>query len=1089
MTSHSKPDWPFREAFSVDVGPLCCETSVGSSCCNPRGHECSPAGQYRLLDRRDFLRLTGLTGAAVAGSSLLGRTWGLQPPRDQTWRGRSAPRLAADHLVPYDKALDPKWVNALTQRGTVRTFSGSDLLTIGMPVGGIAAGQMYLTGDGRLACWQIFNQNYFSGYGADNYRGRVTPKVGGLEFLLRINNSLVGPISRQTFPDLAFTGTYPIARISYGPVPGHSVELSLDAFSPFVPLNAPDSALPATIFEFTIHNTGTSEVTIEVEGQLINNLCPVSRRETELWGRSRYIESDHYLTLQHSVVPAPVPLDQPLLRPAILIADFENENYGDWVLTSSAFGSAPARGTQPLQQTVSGYLGKGLINTYPGTDDAMGSLTSPPFTIERRFINFLIGGGSHTGDTCINLLIDGNLARTATGKDNELLTWASWDVGEFEGQEAVIAVVDRRTGAWGHINVDHIEMADERRRNIIGSPETLPDSGTLALACRGGRRDPLVLGDDGSAPLDTQYSTAIRGVFSPAIVLKAGESRTVTFVLAWHMPNTQPAGRGHFYSNRFGVAADVTAYVMKNFDELSGRTRLWTKTFYEDSTLPWWLLDRLHSTVANLATGTTQWWKNGRFWAWEGVGCCAGTCTHVWNYAQAMAWLFPQLERSARTMQDLNPEAGYHDNGCVGFRGEDDPNYAADGQCGTVLKCYREHLLSGNIAFLKENWPRIRRALEYSMERDAMPPTKTEAPTSEPDGIIESTQHNTYDIQFEGANSFVTGLYLAALRAGAAMAREMGEDAFAAKCIRLAQRGSEASIERLWNGEYFAQQVDLTRFPKFQYGDGCLADHMLGQTWAHLLDLGHLYPQDMVKSSIRAVWLYNWAPDLRAHNMIHKPDRWFIEPGEGGMLICTWPKSRHLDQGVLYRDEVWTGSEYQVASHLIAEGMNIEGLAVCRAIDDRYHPSKRNPFNEVECGDHYARALSSWGVYLNILGLRYHGPRGELKLNPCLSPEDFSAAFTTAEGWGLLRQTRPAADRQINSISLRFGTLRLNTLTLGLADGHIPVRISATLRPANGGESSIDATFQKTVRAGQVELRFDAPVVIPEGASLEVMLQ
>ena len=111
--------------------------------------------------------------------------------------------------------------------------------------------------------------------------------------------------------------------------------------------------------------------------------------------------------------------------------------------------------------------------------------------------------------------------------------------------------------------------------------------------------------------------------------------------------------------------------------------------------------------ISTLATGTCQWWANGRFWAWEGVGCCNGTCTHVWNYAHGMARLFPELERSARTKQDLGP-AFDPKTGRVGFRGEDPHSpYAADGQCGTVLKCYREHLMSKDDSFLKENWPRI----------------------------------------------------------------------------------------------------------------------------------------------------------------------------------------------------------------------------------------------------------------------------------------------------------------------------------------------------------------------------------------------
>src|SRR5207302_4071006 len=215
----------------------------------------------------------------------------------------------------------------------------------------------------------------------------------------------------------------------------------------------------------------------------------------------------------------------------------------------------------------------------------------------------------------------------------------------------------------------------------------------------------------------------------------------------------------------------------------------WHET-YHDSTLPHWLLDRIGATFATLATGTCQWWKNGRFWAWEGVGCCAGTCTHVWNDAHAMARLFPELERSAREMQDLGE--GFHATGLVGFRGASDQTYAADGQCGTILKCYREHLMSADDGFLRRNWVKIKLTIKFMLAQDR-----------DDDGLLEGSQPNTYDIAFEGPNTFVGALYLAALRAGEEMAREMGETEFAARLRGVFESGQKLSIEKLWNGEYF----------------------------------------------------------------------------------------------------------------------------------------------------------------------------------------------------------------------------------------------------------------------------------------------
>jgi len=149
----------------------------------------------------------------------------------------------------------------------------------------------------------------------------------------------------------------------------------------------------------------------------------------------------------------------------ILIADFEGADYGNWTVEGEAFGTGPARGTLPGQMNVAGFKGKGLVNTYFKGDGTTGTLTSPPLEIQRPYINFLVGGGGHKGETCIHLLVDGKVVRTAVGPmtrpgGSERLGWQSWDVKDLRGQTAVIRIVDQRKGTWGHINVDHIVQTD-----------------------------------------------------------------------------------------------------------------------------------------------------------------------------------------------------------------------------------------------------------------------------------------------------------------------------------------------------------------------------------------------------------------------------------------------------------------------------------------------------------------------------------------------------------------------------------------------------------------------------------------------------
>ena len=151
----------------------------------------------------------------------------------------------------------------------------------------------------------------------------------------------------------------------------------------------------------------------------------------------------------------------------ILIADFEGDDYGAWEVSGKAFGPGPARGTLPGQMALSGFEGRGLANSYFEGDGAVGRLRSPPFRIERRNINFLIGGGKYPGKTCMNLIVDGKEVRTATGPNrrsggSERLDWQFWEVSDLIGKEARIEIVDARRGGWGHINVDHIYQSDEK---------------------------------------------------------------------------------------------------------------------------------------------------------------------------------------------------------------------------------------------------------------------------------------------------------------------------------------------------------------------------------------------------------------------------------------------------------------------------------------------------------------------------------------------------------------------------------------------------------------------------------------------------
>lgn len=1024
------------------------------------------------IGRRQFIKIAG-TAAAAATVAASGKKRAIAGPFDE--------KDVADHFVPVDKKLDAEWVAALTERGEPSVFGGTDLETIGMPVGGICTGQIYVTGDGRLAHWDLFNLPT-AGYGYPDNPAEPAAAVDQ-GFAIRVSGNgrtIVRPLNAEGFPGVRFCGEYPLATVTYKDK-ALPVAVTLEAFSPFIPLNAADSGLPATLMQYTVKNTSKETVDISLAGWLENAVCRQSSHENPGDFVNRVVRRPESVTILSAARKSDRKVQE---RPLIVLADFEGSDYGDWKVEGEAFGAGPAAGTLGGQQNVSGFQGKGLVNTFLGGDRPHGKLISPTFTIERRFLSFLIGGGSEAGKTCINLVIDGKIVRTAVGRNRERLLWQNWNVHDFEGKEAHIEIVDEASGGWGHVNIDQIELRDRPHSSLTGPLEKMPDYGTLGLALLAPKSEALTsislptgemsaglfdgnkLAEEGTG--ETPFGTVLRGAVGESFSLAPGEERQVSFAITWHFANLKE--NGHFYATRFRDAAEVARYLGENLERLAGETKRWHATYY-DSTLPHWLLDRVHSTVSTLATSTCQWWANGRFWAYEGVRCCHGTCGHVWNYEHAMARLFPSLERSVREMQDFNADAGFdEETGRIRFRGDWPDFWCGDAQTGYVLKAYREHQVSSDDGFLKKNWPAIRKALQYLIVQD-----------ENDDGLIEGEQHNTYDINFYGPNPMIGSLYLGALRAGEEMARELGETAFADKCRAIFESGRKLSVERLYNGEYLIQIVDHEQHPKHQHGDGCLSDQLFGQGWAHQVGLGYLYPKLTVNFTLKSIWKYNWAPDIAAQNKAHPPQRWFAYNGEAGLFTCTWPKSKHLGPtSVLYRDEVWTGIEYQVAGHMAWEGMITEALAICRGIHERYHPAKHNPFNEIECGDHYARGMASWGVLTGLSGFEYHGPNKHLGFAPRMNADDFRAVFTAAEGWGTLVQTRSHFSQK-NCVEVKWGQVPVESLAF-------EVPMGAKVKEATVGLGGHGQSVDWTQEGSRVVVTLKGKVVIAEGDWINVGL-
>ena len=564
-----------------------------------------------------------------------------------------------------------------------------------------------------------------------------------------------------------------------------------------------------------------------------------------------------------------------------------------------------------------------------------------------------------------------------------------------------------------------------------------------------------------------------------------GQVAQAVFVIAWHFPNqhyphnhwrpqggnTQPVGV--MYANWFTDAGAVTRAVVTGLERLRTGTMAFRDALF-DTSLPQVLVEAVAAGASIPRSPTCFWTRDGTFYGYEGCnpaggGCCPMNCNHVWNYAQTLARLWPALERDMRVTElDFHQAAdGAIDHRVSVPRDRRRPNHpAADGQCGAVLKAYREHLLSADRRFLDDHWERIRKAMDYAIRTWDI----------DADGVMEQPQFNTCDREIFGPNTFVSSLYLAALRAAETMARLCRDEAAADRYRELFEKGRATIARTLFNGEYYIQASDRI---EQGYGRGCWSDQLVGQWWARMLGLGDILPAEQVRSALSAVFRHNWLWSMEGFEGTQR-FREFADGRDKGLLCGTWPTGGRPEDPILYRDECWTGVEYQVAAHKLYEGQVEEALAIVRGVRERYDGTRRSPWNEIECGDCYVRAMSSWSLLTAAQGLRYDGPAGEIGFDPRLSPADHRSLFTAARGWGRFEQKRRDR-RQECRIVMIAGRLDLAVLRLGLP---------AEARSAAGRAKLDDVplSIEIAVNAPEVEIRMTPPIAVTAGRTLHVDL-
>ncbi|NLG50783.1 MAG: hypothetical protein GX552_11790 [Chloroflexi bacterium] len=847
-------------------------------------------------------------------------------------------------------------------------YQGEQLREIAFPLGGIGAGCVSLAGTGALVDWEIFNRPnkgsilpysfitiWARAEGAEPvtrvlqapphtpFTGQGGVNFGGIGFGVNRENGAGLPHMRSA----RFRGEFPLAEVAFED-PRLPLEVTLQAYSPFIPLNADDSSMPIAVLHVKLTNPGDAPVQATVAANMFN---PIGYK-----------------------------------------------------------GSGPFIGP---------HLG-GNVNTFVDEGSVRGLLLTSQKVAE--------------DDPTY-----GSMALTTNWPD--VMCQECWLRGGW---------FDMMHDFWDHFSTN----GELPERSLGPSEEGKSDIGTLGLRVR----------------------------------LEPGQSATLPLFITWHFPNFVKYWGGlatndgsmpersvwkNYYASLWTDALDVARYYATNHERLYAETRLFHDTLFS-STLPTFVLDAISSQASILHSPTVLRLPDGTFYGFEGChsdsGCCEGSCTHVWNYAQTAAFLFPALERSLR---DADYTYNMRSDGHMAFRLQlplGSPMWsfhaAADGQLGGILKVYRDWKLSGKDDWLRKLWPKVQKALAYAWEQ--WDPDR--------DGVIDGIQHNTYDIEFHGPNTMIGSFYLGALRAAEEMARYLG-DTDAADTYRQVYESGRARMDReLFNGEFYVQKYDPEMAPKYQYGEGCLSDQMIGQWFAHLVGLGYLFDAEQVRSTMRSIFRYNWRTDFWEHP---NPQRIYALNDEQGLLLCTWPRGGRPHFPFVYSDEVWCGIEYQVASHLIYEGLIDEGLAIVRGVRARHDGARRNPWNEFECGSHYARSMASWAVLTALSGYTFDLPHQTIGFGPRLSADDWCCFWSADSGWGSFAQ-RKQGDQAHVSLGASYGSLTLKTLLLGSFSG-------AQAAQAELGGAPVAATV--TPQGEGVAVSFDAPITLATGQTLTITLK
>ena len=921
-------------------------------------------------------------------------------------------------------------------------YSEEYLNRIAFPMGGIGAGMMCLEGTGALSHVSLKNEMDFfhepAAFAALCIKGEQNVakvlegpvpqwKIFGRPRSARGAERTTHGLPR--FEEATFKTRFPFGIISLKDK-DMPVDVELTGWSPFFPNDTDASSLPVAALEYKFKNKSNKPVKA-----VFSYNTPNFMKSTNTNGKP----SDAILAMQKGVI-----LWQDAVQQKPTAEFFENSQFSSAKtpgLKAEYFSNMELKGQPKLTKT------EKYIN------HVFESLVAPEFVASEFSVRWtgeilVEESGDYifvvSGDDGYRLYVDEKPVIERWMEQGETLSQTILKLEKNSTHKITLEYYQDQGGAV--IRFGYGPFAANEKIDTQAALALFVDENNVTIDhswFKGGWWDPMtltwnniqngVLVDNPPQPGPSSGAS----LFVP-FQLGPNEEKTIRVKMAWYVPGSDirygrpnqnvcegedccPSSSNYkpWYAGRFKNVKEVGQYWRLNYDSLRQKTKLFSDTFY-DTSLPPEVIEAVAANLTILKSPTVMRQTDGKLWAWEGCndnsGCCAGSCTHVWNYAQAIPHLFPDLEKSLRQTEFF---ASQSTKGHQTFRSNlpISPAFhtfhaAADGQLGGIMKVYREWRISGDETWLKNIWPNVKQSLDYCIS--TWDPRQT--------GVLEEPHHNTYDIEYWGPDGHCSSFYLGALAVTIEMGHFFGEDV--SKYKSLLKKGKKYLETNLFNGEYFFQQVKTTGLnaifnslktnssgpgysratelinqqgPKYQYGTGCLSDGVLGFWIARMCGFEkEIVRESQVVNHLQSVYKYNLKHDLFDFANTQRPS--YAVGHDGGLLLCTWPNGGKPLLPFVYSDEVWTGIEYQVASHLILEGLVDEGLDIVRVCRDRYDGRTRNPFNEYECGHWYARAMASYGLLQALTGVRYDAVDKTLYIDSQVG-NNFHSFLSTAFGF------------------------------------------------------------------------------------------